>query len=77
MDVNELEEFLIESKYDKEETEFLIDGFRNGFPLHFEGDRDVRRFAPNLKLECGSREILWNKVMKEELTLRPQRNTAQ
>ena len=52
MDVNKLEEFLIESK---EETEFLIDGFRNGFPLHFEGDRDVRRFAPNLKLECVAR----------------------
>ena len=42
-----------------------MNGFRHGFPLHYQGERALRRFAPNLKLECGTREDVWNKVMKE------------
>ena len=61
-----LEKLLIESEYDKKETAFLIDGFKNGFSLGYDGDRQVKLTSPNLKFrEVGSPTELWNKVMKE------------
>ena len=43
-----------------------MDGFKKGFPLGYDGPKEnIRRFAPNLKLEVGSELELWNKVMKE------------
>ena len=66
VNVDEFEKLLIESMYDKSETEFLIDGFKNGFSLEYKGDRDVKICSPNLKFrEVGSPMELWNKVMKE------------
>ena len=52
-------------KYDKNETEFLVDSFRNGFPLHYSGEQSVRMRAPNLKLKISSETELLNKVIKE------------
>ena len=52
--------------YNKEKTEFLVNGFKEGFSLRYQGALEkVRRVAPNLKLRVGSRLELWNKVMKE------------
>ena len=56
---------MTESEYDPGETKFLIDGFRYGFQLEYQGERNTKRMAPNLKLECGSKEVLWEKMMKE------------
>ena len=57
---------MTESKYDAKETEFLIDGFTNGFSIGYEGPQDVKITSPNLKFrEVGNPTILWNKVMKE------------
>ena len=66
VDVDELERLLIESKYDQKETKFLVDGFKNGFSLGYEGREDVKITSPNLKFrEVGNPTQLWNKVMKE------------
>ena len=60
------QKLLEESAYDKKETEFLIDGFKNGFSIGYDGDRDVKITSPNLKFrEVGDPVQLWNKVMKE------------
>ena len=60
------EELLTSSNYDRIETEFLIDGFKNGFSLGYEGPEDVQIKSPNLKFRgVGNNLILWNKVMKE------------
>ena len=57
---------LIETNYNVREREFLIDGFKNGFPIGYEGPRvGIQHRAPNLKLRVGSQTILWNKIMKE------------
>ena len=56
---------LKESNYNPEMTGFLVDGFKNGFDLEYEGPEDVQQTAPNLKLTVGSELDLWNKVMKE------------
>ena len=61
-----LEKLLKETEYDKSKTEFLIKGFKQGFKLHYQGNlKNCKRLAPNLKLRIGSKEELWNKVMKE------------
>ena len=56
---------LWETKYNKDEIEFLVDGFTNGFNIGYRGPTDVQRCAPNLKLRVGSQTQIWNKMMKE------------
>ena len=63
--VKELHELLLQSKYDQSETNFIINGFTNGFPIGYNGPKEVRIFSPNLKLECGTKRDLWNKVTGE------------
>ena len=64
VNITQLHELLIETKYNEKETHFIINGFANGFPLGYAGSRSMCRWSPNLKLECSSREDLWEKVMK-------------
>ena len=63
--VDIFEEKLREAKYNKDKITFLINGFKNGFELQYQGPSNVRRTAPNLKLRVGSKLELWNKVMVE------------
>ena len=65
VDVKAFENLLSEVGYDKIKSEFLIQGFKNGFSLGYEDDPGVKLTAPNLKLRVGSETQLWNKVMKE------------
>ena len=61
-----LKDLLEESGYDAAKTKYLIDGFKDGFQLEYQGRlRGCRRLAPNLKLRIGSKLQLWNKVMAE------------
>ena len=62
---NILEEFLRNSNYNPEKTEFLVNGFRNGFSIRYDGPKQIRKFAHNLRLRVSSKVELWNKVMKE------------
>ena len=64
--VDQYEKLLIDSGYDQQKTEFLVDGFRNGFDIGYQGNEKVKMRAPNLKFRgVGNEKILWNKVMKE------------
>ena len=65
IDVDKLEELLIQSRYNKRKGDYLIEGFRYGFDICYQGDSKVKKTAPNLKLNVGSPTELWNKVMKE------------
>ena len=50
----------------KTKLAFLVNGFTNGFKLHYEGPlHNCKRSAPNLKLRVGSKVELCNKVMTE------------
>ena len=60
-----LNQLLIDSGYDKSKARFLVDGFKNGFSIGYNGEVNVKQYAPNLKLTVGSEIDLWNKVMKE------------
>ena len=66
VNIEAFKELLELSNYDKKETEFLVDGFQNGFSIGYDGPEDVQIKSPNLKFrEVGSETELWNKVMKE------------
>ena len=38
VDADRLEQILLESNYNKSKTQFLVDGFRNGFTLGYQGE---------------------------------------
>ena len=64
--VDKLENLLTESKYNKEKSQFLIDGFKYGFSLGYAGKTNIKIRSPNLKFRgVGNKTNLWNKVMKE------------
>lgn len=42
-----------------------MDGFKNGFSIKYEGPDQRWDRSPNHKLKCGTKTILWNKLMKE------------
>ena len=66
VNVQKYNSLLIDSGYDPEETQFLVQGFKFGFDIGYRCPIEgVRRYAPNLKLRVGNKTILWNKVMKE------------
>lgn len=56
---------LKETSYPMEETNYLIQGFTEGFSIGFEGPRDRVMESNNLKLRVGTRQDLWDKVVKE------------
>lgn len=63
--VEKLEELLSASHYDPDESRFLVEGFRHGFKLGYEGPTNRRTLAKNHRLRAGNQVVLWNKLMKE------------
>ena len=64
--MNELDKLLKESGYNKEKSEFLIKGFKQGFSIGYSRKTDQRDLSENLPLKnLGTKTDLWNKVMKE------------
>ena len=45
-----LKKLLVQAEYNKDKTEYLVDGFTNGFDICYQGSEDVQMRAPNLKL---------------------------
>ena len=65
--VDVLERMLISSEFNKEDTTYLIKGFREGFDISYAGPLDRQDTSKNLPLSNGiGDEIdLWQKMMKE------------
>lgn len=63
--VRELERLLVETEYPREKTQFLVNGFTEGFTLGYEGPMVRRTFSRNHKLRAGNQTVLWNKIMLE------------
>ena len=58
--------FWRDAGYDKKETDFLVNGFKEGFSIGYQGPEQVKIKSPNLKFQgVGNHIVLWNKVMKE------------
>ena len=65
VDYKALEKLLSDTKYNKEKTKYLVDGFRDGFDLGYRGPENIKLESKNLKFTIGNKTELWNKVMKE------------
>ena len=65
VNADKLEQYLVETQYDECETEFLVKGFREGFDIGYAGEKFRRDTAANLPLKVGSKQELWEKIMKE------------
>ena len=63
--VQELRKLLIQTQYDIEETEFLVNGFSRGFDIGYKGPNNRQSKAKNIPLRVGSEIELWNKIIKE------------
>ena len=62
--VQEYQQLLMDSDYDKDNTQYLVQGFKYGFSLRYQGPLlGNTRTAPNLKLNIGTKFDVWNKVM--------------
>ena len=60
-----LENLLTETGYDVNETQFLVNGFRHGFDLEYQGSMLRQDVSNNIPLQVGSTQELWDKIMKE------------
>ena len=66
VNADHLEQLLIESKYNEEETKFLVNGFRQGFDIGYEGPTGRKDTSENIPIrEVGSQEEMWDKLLKE------------
>ena len=65
LDVDKYEDMLTRANYDPTETKFLVEGFRNGFDIGYDGIDNHQSRSENIPLTIGSKEELWEKIMKE------------
>ena len=65
IDVPALDFLLQDTEYLEDECNFVIDGFKLGFTLGYDGPKERQTTASNLKLKCGNLKDVWSKVMKE------------
>lgn len=56
---------LEDTNYDSIKTNFLVEGFTEGFRLGYEGPRNRCLEGRNLPFRVGTPVDLWNKIMKE------------
>ena len=55
IDADMLEKLLVESNYDKGETEFLVQGFKEGFDIQYRGNPRRQSRSKNLPFSVGNR----------------------
>ena len=66
VDADALESMFVAAGNEDHKTIFLVNRFKNGFSIGYQGRRNIRKTAPNLKFRgVGDKLELWNKVMKE------------
>ena len=65
VDIPKFVKLLEESNYKQEEIDFLEQGLKHGFDLHYEGPEVRKSESANIPFSIGNGTILWNKLMKE------------
>ena len=63
--VDALERLLREANNDTQETDFLVDGFRNRFDIQYQGPIIRKSTSRNIPFTVGDKFVLWDKIMKE------------
>ena len=65
LDADKFEQLLRESEFNSNETQFLVNGFRSGFDLNYQGPRNRQDRSKNIPFTVGNALEMWNKIMKE------------
>ena len=65
LNINKYKQLLGESNYDLAETQFLVNGFEQGFDLGYEGVQQRQSKSRNIPFTVGNHIEMWNKIMKE------------
>ena len=65
LNVEAYEQLLWDSNYPEQEIQFLVKGFREGFPLGYQGPSKRWDTADNIPFSVGNKVDMWNKIMKE------------
>ena len=65
IDVQRLDYWLEETKYDQRKSTFLHDGFSSGFDIGYRGPANRSNTSHNIPFTIGDKFELWNKIMKE------------
>ena len=65
VNANVLEQLLMSSHYNSSETSFLVNAFKNGFDLQYQGLTQCKDLANNLPFHTGNDRDMWGKIMKE------------
>ena len=62
-----LQKLLIQAHYDQTEIDYLVNGFKDGFSLEYEGPLERKDCSQNIPLQAhiGDESDLWDKMMKE------------
>ena len=62
-----MNKLLLQTNYDPTETQFLVDGFSNGFSLNYQGPHNRQDISDNIPFTpgVGDERELWMKLMKE------------
>ena len=62
-----MEEIFKEVNYDRDKSKFIIEGFRQGFDIGYEGPTMRQSTAHNIPFTpgVGDKYELWDKIMKE------------
>ena len=65
LNVGNFERLLLASEYNLDKTEFLLDGFKNGFDIEYQGPTKRQSTSQNIPFTVGNKYILWEKILKE------------
>ena len=60
-----LNKLLNQAGYPHDKTQFLVQGFSQGFNIQYQGPCHRTSTSDNLRLTAGSKTQLWNKIIKE------------
>ena len=65
LNVKEYSKLLKQSGCCTNETEFLLQGFTQGFDIGYKGPTDRQSKSKNIPFTIGNKEEMWAKIMKE------------
>ena len=65
LNVTEYERLLKLARYDEMKTKFLVEGFSRGFDIGYQGPQQRTYISRNIPLTVGSKQIMWDKIIKE------------
>ena len=65
--IDKYQEYLIRTKFDRDKSKYLIEGFRQGFDIGYRGPMMRQDNAANIPLRIGTSQDVWDKLNKEVL----------